>query len=69
MAVLGFVFEIGTHLEEAAVASILIVTVGGYLGAWGGSRGRRRRVDEFSFNGPERDDGRDASGRAAAKPD
>jgi hypothetical protein len=42
--VLAFVLEVGTHLEEAAVASVLIVTVGGYMGAWGGRRGQRRRL-------------------------
>jgi hypothetical protein len=43
------VLEIGPRLGLIIVLSVLIITVGGYVGAWGGPRLR----DPFSFQAEE----------------
>ncbi len=43
------VLEIGPRLGLIIVLSVLIITVGGYVGAWGGPRLR----DPFSFQAGE----------------
>lgn len=74
--VFAFVLEIGPHLEGAVLGSFLIVTVGGYVGAWRRDGAPKRSVDSLLFGdderhdrGGDRDDGREASGRGAADPD
>jgi hypothetical protein len=41
----AFILEIGPHLEGAVLGSFLIVTVGGYVGAW------RREAPKRSLGG------------------
>ena len=59
----AFVLEIGSRLQEAVVASVLIVTVGGYLGAWRRDRAPRRSFGALVFGDDGHGDGRDASGQ------
>lgn len=63
---LAFVVDIGRGLQEAIVWSVLIVTVGGCLGAWRRDGVPRRSLGGLLFgDDDERGDRRDASTQPA----
>jgi|GEM_PF-6171549 len=55
---LAFVLEIGNRLQEVVFACVLVVTVGGYLGAWR-DKPPKRSLGAMVF-GDDDGDGREA---------